>query len=316
MKAEVVHPSELGPEEQRLWNCWIRQESLGSPFLSSEFARVIGQVRDDARVAVLQDDEKTCGFLAFQAGPDGEGGPIGATICDAQAVVSAPLWPFDARCVIEAAGLRRWQFDHLVTTQRPFVPFHRQLHRSPIIDLREGHERFLDVVRGHSKDLLAQVRRRRRNLERDAGPVVCEWQSTRYEDDMQTLQTWKSDQYERTGTWDRFAHPWIMEAITRLGRSRDPSCEGVLTVLRAGDRTVATHFGLLGTDRLSWWFPAYDPEFGRYSPGLILLLELVADAARRAVPRVDLGRGEHDYKRRVTPHFYEVAEGEVTVDGA
>jgi CelD/BcsL family acetyltransferase involved in cellulose biosynthesis len=273
-------------------------------------------VRDDARVAVLQDDEKTCGFLAFQAGGDGDGSPIGATICDAQAVIGAPGWMFDARDLIGAAGLRRWQFDHMVTAQRPFVPFHRELHRSPLIDLRNGHDRFLEEVRGHSKDLLAQVRRRRRNLERDVGPVGIEWQSAHYEHDMRTLQSWKSDQYGRTGTWDRFAHPWIMEAISRLGRSSDPSCVGVLTVLRAGDRTVATHLGLRGTDRLSWWFPAYDPEFGRYSPGLILLLELVAEAARRGIPRVDLGRGEHDYKRRVTGHFYEVAEGEVTADGA
>lgn len=315
MKAVVVHPRELGPPERRLWDCWAGQEWLGSPFLAWEFAEAVGRVRDDARVAVLEEDAEVCGFLAFQADPDGGGSPIGATICDAQAVIGRPGWTFDGRQLVEAAGLQRWRFDHLVTAQLPFAPFHRALHRSPLVDLRGGHEQFLAEVRGHSKDLLAQVRRRRRNLERDVGPVVCEWESTRYDDDLRTLQRWKSEQYSRTGTWDRFDHPWIMEVVAGLGRSHQPSCEGVLTVLRAGDRLVAAHFGLRGRDRLSWWFPAYDPELGRYSPGLILLLDLIAEAAGRGVPRVDLGRGEHGYKWRVTPHFYAVAEGEVSVEG-
>ncbi len=75
---------------------------------------------------------------------------------------------------------------------------------------------------------------------------------------------------------------------------------------------MAVHLGLQSADRLCWWFPAYDPELGRYSPGLILLLALIAEGSARQVPILDLGRGEHDYKLRVADRFYEVAEGEVT----
>ena len=165
-------------------------------------------------------------------------------------------------------------------------------------------------MRAHSRDLLAQVGRRRRKLEREVGPVVCEWQSSQPEDDMARLEQWKSDQYARDGHVGPLRRSRGSPAPSAgCAESRDPACTGVLTVLRAGDRLVAAHFGLLGPDRLSWWFPAYDPEFGRYSPGLILLLSLISEAAERAVPVIDLGRGEHGYKLRVTPHFYEVAEG-------
>jgi CelD/BcsL family acetyltransferase involved in cellulose biosynthesis len=71
------------------------------------------------------------------------------------------------------------------------------------------------------------------------------------------------------------------------------------------------HFGVLGHDRLVWWFPAYDAEYGSYSPGLILLLDLVAEAAERGLTLVDLGRGEHHYKLRVANGAYDVAEGVV-----
>ena len=309
MKVTVVHPGELGAGDWQRWAAFAHATDLGSPFLSPEFAQVIGEVRDDARVGVIDEGSTTCAFFPFQIDSEHVGRPIGATIADAQAVMCDRDWDFDARELVAAAGLSCWHFDHLVLSQAPFAPYQRQRHRAPFVDLRGGHEHFLSEVRAHSRDLLAQVGRRRRKLEREVGPVVCEWQSSRPQDDLRRLEQWKSGQYARDETWDRFAAPWIAAAVRRLAESRQPGCTGVLTVLRAGDRPVAAHFGLLGRDRLSWWFPAYDPEFGRYSPGLILLLAVIAEAAGRAVPLIDLGRGEHGYKLRVTPLFSEVAEG-------
>jgi CelD/BcsL family acetyltransferase involved in cellulose biosynthesis len=315
MRASVVHPTELGGAQQLLWRSFAHGSSLDSPFLSWPFAESIGQVRDDARVATFYDGSELCGFLAFQVGSDNAGRPIGATICDAQAVVARPAWTFDPRRLIAAAGLSKWSFDHMTMQQPVFLPYHRRRHRSPIVELASGHDAFLKQVRTHSKDLIAQVGRRRRKLEREVGPVVCEWQSSQPDGDLQRLSRWKSDQYAREGTWDRFAEPWITEALELLAGSRDPSCTGLLTSVRAGGQLVATHFGLLGTGRLSWWFPSFNPDFGQYSPGLILLLDVIAEAARRGVRLVDLGRGEHGYKLRVTSHFYEVAEGEVVACG-
>lgn len=309
MKVTVVRPAELGPVEWQQWASFAHGPDLGSPFLSAAFARIIGDLREDARVAVIDEGSTTRGYLAFQVDDEHVGRPIGATIADAQAVMCETDWNFDARELIAAAGLTCWHFDHLITSQQQFAPYHHRRHRAPLVDLRTGHEQFLQEVRAHSKDLLAQVGRRRRKLEREIGPVMCEWQSSQAAADISRLEGWKSDQYERDETWDRFAAPWIAEAVRRLAQSRDPGCTGVLTALRAGDRLVAAHFGLLGPDRLSWWFPAYDPEFGRYSPGLILLLSLIEEAAERAVPVIDLGRGEHGYKLRVTSRFSEVAEG-------
>jgi CelD/BcsL family acetyltransferase involved in cellulose biosynthesis len=311
MRASVVHPEELGRAEQLLWSSFARDSSLNSPFLSWPFARSIGRVRDDARVATFRDGARVLAFLGFQISSDRTGGPIGASISDAQAVVAPSTWAFDPRRLIDSAGLSVWRFDHLTMQQTAFRPYHRHRHRSPFVDLSAGYDAFVQGVRTHSKDLISQVGRRRRKLAREVGPVVCEWQSSQPEGDWQRLSRWKSDQYARDATWDRFAEPWITRSLELLAESRDPCCTGLLTSIRAGEQLVAAHFGLLGPDRLCWWFPAYNPDFGRYSPGLILLLDIIAEAARRGVPMLDLGRGEHGYKLRVTPHCYEVAEGEV-----
>ncbi len=49
---------------------------------------------------------------------------------------------------------------------------------------------------------------------------------------------------------------------------------------------------------LHWWFPVYDPAYAQLAPGWILLRELVAATPGLGVRRIDLGRGDDEYKRR------------------
>lgn len=314
MKVRVLRPGELGAGERHAWrDCQRADPSLRIPFLSYEFAAAVDRARDDARVALVEDVGDAAAFLAFTSVEPGIGAPVGATICDAQALVARGSFGWDARELIRAAGLSVWTFDHLVCTQRPFVPFHRARHRSPIVDLIGGLDRYRADVRARSKDVLAQVARRRRKLGREVGPVTFEWHTTDPRA-LETLLGWKSAQYRETGVWDRFGERWIVDVVRVLAATNSEHLTGVVSTLRAGDGLVAVHLGLAGCDRLTWWFPAYAPAFGRYSPGLVLLLDLIADAAVRGIDVVDLGRGEHHYKLRVANATYEVAEGAVRVD--
>jgi CelD/BcsL family acetyltransferase involved in cellulose biosynthesis len=307
----VLRPGDLGPAEREIWDAFLRADlSLASPFLTHEFALAVDGARDDARVAIVEDAGQPVGFFAFTLSQDGAGTPIGATICDAQALVARGGFEWDPAELVRDAGLTSWSFDHLVAAQQPFARFHRELHSSPLVDLASGHDAYLADVRARSKDVLAQVARRRRKLGREVGDVVVEWQTTDATA-LDTLFAWKSAQYRETGVWDRFDQPWIVDVVQALAATSSDRLTGLLSTLRAGDHVVAVHFGLLGHDRLVWWFPAYDAEYGSYSPGLILLLDLVAEAAERGLTLVDLGRGEHHYKLRVANGAYDVAEGVV-----
>jgi CelD/BcsL family acetyltransferase involved in cellulose biosynthesis len=123
---------------------------------------------------------------------------------------------------------------------------------------------------------------------------------------------WKSAQYRRTGRSDRFARPWIVELVERLFHSRGPSFSGLLSVLYAGGRPVAAHFGMRTPSVLACWFPAYDPAYARYSPGLILHLRMAEAAAGEGVAHLDLGRGEKEYKESLKTRDLVVSEGWVT----
>jgi CelD/BcsL family acetyltransferase involved in cellulose biosynthesis len=309
MKVEVVLPDELGPGDLEVWHRFQSEDPrLSSPFLAPEFAQAVGRARDDARVAVI-DDGGVAGYFAFQLNAR-HGVPIGATICDTQAVVCHRDLCWDARWLVHSCGLDVWQFDHLVIHQDPFAPFHAVRHSSPTIDLSGGHDDFLESVRARSKNVIAQVARRRRKLTREVGPVTTTWDSADPEV-FAAMVKWKSDQYQRTGTWDRFEDNWIRDVLTEMLRYKSVGCSGVMAATHAGDRLAAVHVGLLGGSGLSWWFPVYDPDLSQYSPGLVMLLDLAEQAAQRGIRTIDLGRGEHSYKLRVATGAYDLAEGQV-----
>ena len=315
MQVHVVRPSDLGAAERAAWRVRQHHDELASPFLAPEFALAVDGARDDARVAVIEGIDAGLAFFAFSVDGDGVGAPVGASICDAQALLASDTTAFDPRGVVRASGLASWRFDHLLSSQHTFAPYHHSLHASPIADLSQGHDAYLQAVRASSKDVLTQTARRRRKLGREVGDVVFEW-DTADPSVLDTLLSWKSAQYRETGTWDRFDQPWIVDVVRALASTTSQSLTGVTATLRAGEQLVAGHFGLLGRDRLAWWFPVYDPQYRSYSPGLILLLDLIAASAARGLRMVDLGRGEHHYKLRVATASYEVAEGVVPADRA
>ena len=63
---------------------------------------------------------------------------------------------------------------------------------------------------------------------------------------------------------------------------------------------------------LHWWFPVYDPAYAQLAPGWILLRELVAATPALGIRRIDLGRGDDEYKRRAKTGETLVSQGIVT----
>ena len=118
---------------------------------------------------------------------------------------------------------------------------------------------------------------------------------------------WKSGQYRRTGRTDRFAEPWIVALVEHLHAIG----VGVLSVLRAGDRPVSAHLGLRTGTVMAGWFPAYDTEFAKYSPGMVGHLRMAEAAAAGGVTQIAMGRGGREYKDWLKNGEFLIAEGRV-----
>lgn len=312
MKINVIRPEELGASERARWRELQKADaSLDNPFLSVEFAIAMDRLRDYVRVAVIQDGNRIVGFLPYERHSFGIGKPLGGFLTTCHGLIAIPDLKIDARALLRACKLTVFDFDHLVAGQPTFAPFESDVRPAPVMDFTLGFDSWLEQVKTNSPKNLKTVRYKERKLGREHGELRFEWSSADPEV-LRTLLNWKSDQYQRTGRVDRFAQPWIVELIDLMHAERSPDFSGVLTMLYSGDVPVAGHFGLSTATTLVGWFPAYDTEFAKYSPGIVHHMQMAEAAAASGLLMVDMGKGGKEYKDWLKSGVLYVAEGRVS----
>lgn len=318
MEIQVYRPGGLTAADRAAWSAFQRKAhlhgspQLADPFLSPEFSLAVSRSRGGVRVAVYRDqDGEPAAFLPYQRGPFGVGQAVALGYSDAQGMVHRPGFTWDAKQLMRACGLAMWEFDHLVEDQPAFGSGVTGDFASPVIDLDQGFDAYLAYLRGKSASSVRSMRYKERRMGREVGEV-------RYVHDerdpamLRLLMGWKSAQYQRTGRGDRFAKDWVVRMVDQLFHSRSDSFAGQLSMLYAGGRPVAGNFGLRSDRVLTCWFPAYDPEFGRYSPGLSTFLHMAEESAAEGLSYLDLGRGRKAYKDTLKTRALTVREGWVT----
>jgi CelD/BcsL family acetyltransferase involved in cellulose biosynthesis len=307
VRFEVVRPEELGDPELARWRALQRAgTALANPFLSPEFTLAVGRFRADARVAVLSDQAGIAGFFPYERHALGIGRPIGAGLTDCQGLVGPAGLEVDVRALLRACRLSVWEFDHLLAEQAAFAPYHAETRTEPVMDLSAGFDAYAENARRQAPKTVKTVRYKERKLGREVGEVTYTF-SERDPAELRRLMAWKSGQYRRTGRTDRFAEAWIVSLVEHLHETGT----GVLSVLRAGGRPVSAHLGLRAGTFMAGWFPAYDPEFAKYSPGMIGHLRMAEAAASATVTQIAMGRGGREYKDWLKNGEFLIAEGRV-----
>ncbi|MGA4842912.1 GNAT family N-acetyltransferase [Streptomyces sp. G45] len=318
MEITVHRPGELTAADRGAWTALQAKAHLNgsphlaNPFLAPEFTLAVARVRGNVRVAVVREDGDPAAYFPYQRSRAGVGKAVGLGVSDSQGIVHRPGFTWEARALLRACGLVMYEYDHLAEGQGPFETGTTGRFASPVMDLDQGYDAYLAHLRQQSPKFLRSTLAKGRKLARDLGEV-------RYVHDerdpgaLRTLIAWKSAQYRRTGRSDRFAHTWITGLVHQLFHTRGPSFAGQLSVLYAGGRPVAAHFGPRGERVLACWFPAYDPDFAKYSPGLLLHLRMAEAAAADGIAHLDLGRGQKAYKDSLKTRDITVSEGWVAL---
>ena len=307
MRVSVVRPAELGADEAMLWAKFQQQSPVTqNPFLSWTFTQVVGRARPGARVAVIEDGGQIQAFLPFELGPRRIGLPVGYPMNDMQGFVCSGA-ALDARQVVRKAGLRGWRFISAPADQAALVAHHYggTAASCPVIDLSGGYPAY---YASRSKSVTAEPARKRRALERDRGPVSLAWH-TASQDHLRQMISWKSGKYH--GALELFSDPSAVRIVSELAGTDNPDCQGVVSALLVGDQPVAINVNLVGPAGLYGWFPAYDPEARRFSPGMIMTFAIAEEAARQGITRYDLGYGQDKYKRGLANDSYAIAGGAV-----
>ncbi|HXQ10306.1 MAG TPA: GNAT family N-acetyltransferase [Caulobacteraceae bacterium] len=312
MLIDVVRPSALRPSDVDAWlACQAADPSLGSPFLSPHWALSVERAqaagRGEILVAVLRDGLEPVGFFTTRV-VGSTAMPVGAPMCDYQGLVARPGVSIDAKRLVDALGVHRLDFSHMLADQPAFRPYARGEAASYVIDVASGYQVYAARHRQAGHRVLRDIDKRRRRLQREVGPPRFEAMAncpTAFD----TLLDWKRSRYQSTGQPVIFDTPWTVDLMRTLHEMRDGDFGGALFTLHIDERPAAIQFHLRGARTLHAWIIAYDPAFERYSPGLMLFQEILRWMDETPFTAFDLGAGDYRFKRQLANARRAVSHG-------
>ncbi len=312
MKISILPARSLAPELVAAWrSIQAADPALSSPFLCPEFTAAVAESRADTEVAVFEDDGVPVGFFPYQRCGRSRGRPVGEWMNDFQAVVATPGLDWNCAQLMRACRLDHWEFERLLDTQVQFVPSHARRSRTAFMDVSQGYERYVANRRRAGTRIFPRVEQLARKAVHEVGPLRFEAQSAD-QGALAQLMQWKFERYAVHGYGDIFSVAWARELVERVHARRENKFAGMLSLLYVDDELAAGVVGIRSHTHWHSWHPAYNPRFARYSPGLVLLLQMARHAPEVGVERIELGGPEdYDYKQRLMSCSTGVAEGTV-----
>lgn len=309
MKITVIAHHEFDSTLEQKWSQFRTENPhLASPYFSPQFFKLVGDVRNDVYLSVIEDRGQIRGFFPFQKGILGTGGPVAGALSDYQGMITDKNVPYTVHEVVDKSGLRSWHFDHLLAEQFSGKAEQVTFARSPAISLQEGFESYEQELKNKGSDFISHTARKIRNMEKDIGPLRFQLH-TSAKSVLEHVILWKNEQCRASQGEEFLRIAWIRNLIDRIFAEQTDDFRGVLTALYAGDNLVAAHFGMRSKEVLHWWFPVYNHQFQKYSPGSILLLRTMQEAHAQRIALIDLGKGEQLYKSRVMNTSTPLVEG-------
>lgn len=310
LSVQTCRPEDLSVPARDLWSRFRAADpAFRSPYFDFRYVLAAGEAAPESQVAVIRRGGEIVGFLPFQR----RGRliqPIAAPLTDYHGLLSAPGAEVDLAAVVGLLGARRFRFSGLVgdgdgggsrLSSRPAM----------VADLSDGFEAY---TARRPAEFFKDKRRRGRRLAETLGPLDFTFDADG-EGVLDLIFRLKRAQMRRTGQHDIFASPWTMPFLRRLSTLASDDFGLRFATLRAGSRIVAAEVGLRSGSAYHLWFPVYDPEFARYSPGALMTLETLRAAPDQGIATVDFGPAGEDYKRDFAEPGQSVFEGDVTAGG-
>ena len=297
MRLETVHPRELSASDAALWRAHqMADPALQSPYLTPDWAKLIGDVRDDARVCVIQDG---AGFFGAQRLSRFAAMGMGAPISDYQGVVGLADLPVNGADLCRALNVGRIDLTHAPAGQAVLKGAVAGQEGSWIANVAGGRDLYEAALKERRSEFVRQTDKKRRKLEREHGHIEFRAQSPERAD-FETLLAWKNAQLKRSGQPEIWAAPWITQTLNTCFETRGAQCGGALFTMSIKDKLAAGAFCLRSPRVLHFWVVAHDNAYDCYSPGVQLARWIAGWAGDHGIAELDFGPGDYQYKRQLS----------------
>ncbi|MBA4291114.1 MAG: GNAT family N-acetyltransferase [Pseudomonas sp.] len=307
----------LGEPELAAWGALHAAQGQHQwAFQSVGFAAAVHETVAPVHVAMLWRADELVGLLPIQRQPGrwgrlGMHEPVGGIMADYAGLLAVEgvrtSWPR----LLSGAGVPCLFFTHLdehqlghgLTGTQPRLGLRTRIHA-------EGGAAHWAWLRTQDKKLVDDTERRERKLARDHGDVSFSMDSAQPEQDLHALIAAKNDQYRRTGAQGGpLLEPCNQRLLAHLLAHPSDTCRVRLSMLKAGDQWVSSHFGLQSGTTLHYWFPVYGEAFAAYSPGRILFKNVILQSDAEGISLIDRGEGDTAAKRDFATETHQFFKG-------
>ncbi|ABI65975.1 GNAT family N-acetyltransferase [Maricaulis maris] len=315
MQVDLRKPSELTDAERGAWRAFLAAEpTLASPYFALEFAECCEEARDDTRVLVVREAGVISGFLPFQAGRLGFARPLAGPLGDVQGVIAPRVQTPDPARWLALARVPVFEFHNALASQAGFARAGGIPDGSWIIDVADGFDAWQASRKSINAKAMRNIATRLRRLEEVDGGYSFKMADYRPEV-FETMIRLKRDQYRRTGVFDVFSVDWTGKLLKAILRRQTDQFSGVCSSLSVGGQIVAVHVGMASDRMCHYWFPAYEPDHSRLSPGVLLLVEMARTACAFGHLGVELGTGDYGFKKDLATSQTGLVSGRFTTGG-
>jgi CelD/BcsL family acetyltransferase involved in cellulose biosynthesis len=306
LHSEIPEDAALG----RQWNELVLQMGRPEVFYTYEWALAVSRAYCESITPLLMlayDGSSLVGLSAlatdrkrqqafFLAGATADYGDLVCLDAWRQELVSSVLAELRSRS-IPVLVLANLPADSatagIVTRAGGHKVFSRPAYRCSQIQLRSAEQR---------QSVLRLVRQRGRRLKTPKVPVSVDHLRS-WEEIAPALPGFYNCHIERfraTGRISNLASPQRRRFLTELAELLSPFGWITLRQLRLAERPIAWSYSFEFARHWFYYLPTFDTNFGGYSPGFSLLLQLIEEACEsEETDFVDLGLGDEGYKNRL-----------------
>lgn len=309
MAIDVLRPTEITASLRADWRALQAADAdVAGPFFAPEWAGAVERARGGVRIAVQYDAQGLAAVLPIGRGRFTAGAP-GGPLADYDGLIARRGAEVDMPGLLMAMGVARYDFAHAPASQPMLAAGMRGRGVSWRVDAGRGWAAYQATLKSRKSDLVRDVGKRLRRIEREVGPVEFRFADADA-NAFAAMLRWKREQYAATRQTDVLARPWTQRLLGELSETRGDVFGGLFSTLRAGDQLLAGHFGLYANGVLHAWFIAHDTAFARFSPGMVLMGELTRALCEGAGWReFDLGSGDYAFKARLCDAGRDVGYG-------